>query len=258
MESKEKYLKYRDKFLKINIYTVIIHVLSIITVLSVIFLPLFKCGFTVFGYKITNDVSIFKEFTSNLKILKGNSSYTYLFSLLIVSISPVVSAIIVICISVKQLIDAIIKLSNIEDMCMLEYSFIKKGTDENHKKNNFFKQQNIYAFIVSVFLVVICAKVFGKMLSSYVIDDEGYEIFDYSEFSPLSTCCGVSGAIALVIIEFIGYVVVSFMQKSIKKQLTLEIIKENYEKNERDTSLQEKKVDTNSEKYNESNADKNE
>lgn len=202
--------------------------LSIITVLSVLFLPLFKCGYTVFGYKITNDVSIFKEFTSNLKTLKGNSSESFVFSISIMSILAVVSAITVICISVKQLIDAIIKFSNIEDMCMLEYSFIKKGTDENHKKNNFFKQQSIYAFIVYAFFVVIFAKVFGKMLSSY-------EIFNYSEFSPLSTCCGVSGAIALVIIEFIGYVVVSFMQKSIKKQLTLEITKEEYEENKEDT-----------------------
>lgn len=230
MENKESYLKYQEQFKRINLFALIAHGISILLVLTVIFLPLFKCKYEILDIEFSKDVSIFNEICENFKAFSSNENgamFIGIYLLLFPALTVITGGILVFVLG-KQLYACVQNLSNVEQMCMLEYAAIKKS-GETKKEKNFFKNQNIYSFLFYALFTVIFAVIDGETISS--------------GFSLLANVNGFSGTIVLAIIELVALIVVSYKEKKEKKDVLVAITKEEFE-----TKQEEKTSNENNEK----------
>ncbi len=249
MEEKP-YLKYSDKFKKLNLLSIIMHCVTIVTIIAFIFLPMFVCEREIteadFGGDlekfmqylqtlspeellsgkaptITESFSMFDELMKNLSGLSGGESYDVYFSMLamLFPLFTVIMGVILIVLSAKQLYEKINGYKNFESFCMLEYSSIKKS-GEGREKKSFWKKQNIFAF--SAYYVM--AFVFGKVEASmYNISGAPFNVTDISYFGNAK----ISATIVVGIILLVANIILSVMVKKKKDEINLEITKEEFQ-----------------------------
>ncbi len=216
MENKESYLKYQEQFKRINLFALIAHSVSILLVLTVIFLPLFKCKYEILGIEFSKDVSIFNEICENFKAFSSNEDgamFMGIYLLIFPALTAITGGCLVFVLG-KQLYACVQNLSNVEQMCMLEYVAIKKSGDTK-KEKNFFKNQNIYSFLFCALFTVVFATIDGEIFSS--------------NFSLLANVSGLSGTVILAIIELVALIVVNYKKKKEKKEVLVAITKEEFE-----------------------------
>ncbi len=254
MEDKP-YLKYADKFKKINLLSIIMQCVTIVMILAFLFIPMFVYEREIteadFGGDlekflqyletlsaeellsgkaptIKENFSIFDELMKNLSAFSSNGEYSSMIGMLLMlfPLFTVIMGVILLVMAGKQLYERITANNDFESFCMLEYSSIKKS-GEGREKKSFWKRQNIFAFTMYYVMSFIFGKVETKMYGS---------IIDVSSFT-YWVGASVSGWIVLGVLLLVASVVLSVMIKQKKTEVTVEITKEDFLKKEEEKSL---------------------
>lgn len=227
---KQSYLKYKSGFFRIKLCALIKNCLAVVLLLSLLVLPIFTCGYTIKGEKVTKKVSFLKEFLSNFKTFDKKEDFSSFIGYFFLAGSIVV--IIYGCLSlgiyVKRLISSISEVNNPEQTAMLEYSKAKKSGEVNgeKKKKSFFERTSVFRFLSLLIGILILYRLLGK-LSAGMNDIGADELIEYMySISPLSTLKGINALIILFAILFIGYCVVDILQKKKEKEVLVQITQE--------------------------------
>lgn len=250
-EKDKDYKKYSDRVKKTKILALIMHIVSVITVLALIFLPIYEYKFTpqsmddiedIFGdikdwddleKLVDEDGNIYKEFSlfEDLQIIiegftnKNSDPLATMIPLMlgIFAIFEVIMAVIIICISVPQILKTVDELQDIDKSTMIMFNEIKKSGNSNKKENTFKKQTVISVVLYAVFDVLFTI-IEGNIFNELVSEFGGKSMRHMVDFS------GVSEFMYVVIVLFVGYMVVSSMKKREENKILEDITKEEYEK----------------------------
>ncbi len=182
MEKKEeRYLKYREDFKKVNLYSLIREILAMILILLIIFLPIYSYSYemnfmeqdfpTMEAYlefiknltpeqilngtaTVNGNCSVFDELLSLIQAFgKQNSAsevesmINYIVGMLIMfPAATILFGVISLCMSGKNTYESVMNFQKNDDYTLLEYTKLKKtGTTEGKVK--IFRQQNIYSLV---------------------------------------------------------------------------------------------------------------
>ena len=253
VESKTKpieYKKYTQEVRKTKILSLVLQVLSLITVLCLLFLPIYKYEFVPETFEeaidILGDIETWEDLEQIVKnggkieknfsliddiqiILSGittedeePSTMLLNLSLGLMAVFEVIFGITLVCVAVPQIFQSAGELNDIDKTTLLLFNEIKKSGTSN-KKENIFKKQTLYSMIMFALFDVIFASIEGNMipdLSSVGIDIKIRHMVNFS---------GISSYAYVVITLFATYVVVSLLKNRKEKAILEQITKEEYE-----------------------------
>ena len=238
--------KYRKRVFKINLFELCSHILTVFILISIIFLPIYKCnyeptledigsfedlgealekGYIEKNFSLFDDLSFAIEaFTDNEE--KNNSSeiqddmsffgnisiiYDELFAIL-----EVVFAVLLLFITAKKIYENSKGLYDINNGTLLKYDEIKKS-GQVQEKPNFFQKQTVFTVVIYAIFDIVFTQMFPM---SQMMLGEGVfyrYMFDFS---------GLSGYVIIVAALIIGVIIMNAFKNKEEKEMRLSIAKE--------------------------------
>ncbi|MBQ7373018.1 MAG: zinc ribbon domain-containing protein [Clostridia bacterium] len=249
VEKKEQtvkpYTKYTSTVKKINVLNIILHSCAICLVLCMLFLPIYKCkyeptieeienfeqledaledGYIEKNFTLVEDIvitfkSLFSESSKEFYGLGGVWQIaTGMFALFefVFGVTLIVMSSISIFKTANMLMDE-------EGSTMLTYNSMLK-TGERDKKQGFFQKQSIFGIVLYLIFDIIYAKLFGGMFANMGGEETTMQYRNMINFSSFS------GFIAIMLVVFTGYIVISVLKKAETKKMLLDITSAQYDK----------------------------
>ncbi|MBO5415420.1 MAG: zinc ribbon domain-containing protein [Clostridia bacterium] len=254
-KKKNDYKKYTEKVKKTKTFALVLQIITLITILSLIFLPIYKYEYTpknldeaIDAFEDVKDLDDLNELMSNdVKmeksfsliedigiIIEGFFTKTSRPEVMMISLCvglmamfELIFAIVLVCMTVSQLLKTIEDLNNIDTSTMMLFNEIKKSGTSN-KKENVFKKQTIITIILYAIFDILFAFMLDRPIVDALSSDLAYLGIDF-EFRHMCFFSGFSPFVIIVVALLIGYTVVSTMKKREEKSLLEDITKEEYE-----------------------------
>jgi len=235
MKEQKPYLKYKGKFEKQNLYSIIFSVLAIIGILLFIFAPFFRISFRNLNenqsYTYVNsgiitledlssegkNFSIFNDFMFIMNHLDFSKDIDYVIFLVgIFTVYTVIFSAIYLIIEIIKLFRTISERN--DNSYMIKYAQIKKSGDKK-EKNQFFKNNILLSIVFYIVFSIIYGKIFAPMLigSNNLIVSYMCALNDISIF------------IILPVIILIAYIALLIIKSKEEKALKIAIIQEDME-----------------------------
>ena len=244
------YKKYTQRVRKSKICATIIQIISLIAVLALLFLPIYKYEFVPETFEdalevfegvedwenieklLTSEGKIEKEFSlvEDIKIilsgltLEDSDSPLMMINLLvgIFPIFEVIMGITLICMTIPQLYKTIEEIRDIDKSTLLLFNEIRKSGSTN-KKENILKKQTLVSIFLYTIMDVIFAPIYGRLMLDLPTMNTKIEMRHMLNFS------GITSYAYIVIILFVAYLITSAIKKRIEANILEEITREEYE-----------------------------
>ena len=254
------YTQYRDKIKNNILLSLIGQGISLVLIISILFIPIFKCKYkpksleeldsvkveTVEDFSeflktgtIDKNFSLFEDYTSVIQELIGRtkSDSTEKLSkdeklmrdmlLLSDAIFPIfvlvmaATAIAMILIQLKSTVD---DFMNLDNTTMLKCTQIKKTGSENKKKEKFFKKHLILCFLIYIVIDIFFVKMYNNIFQSLVPGN--LNIF-YDRY--VSSITAINGSVIFVFCMLVAYLYIQARKNNGEKALVLEITQKEYD-----------------------------
>ena len=241
-DNKLLYKKYEGQVKRTKILALTMHILAILLVVSLIFLPIYTYAYTPqnlsdFGHvdnleeleDLIKKGTIDKEFSlwDDFKIVtadlfkEDNDSMYVLLSLVVgmFAIFEVIFAAIFLGTTAVQLIKSLNGLVDLDKTTLLVFTEIRK-TGSISKKEKFFKKQTAITMVLYAVFDVIFSKMDASLLEAMPSDIRPEMTRHMISFT------GVAPMIFVVIILLVGYLIVNAVKKKSEENLAIAIAKE--------------------------------
>lgn len=233
-ENKDRYKKHIPSFKKGAVLALIVQILSILTVLAIVFLPIYTYKYEPSSLDEITSVEELEEYMENGYIKKSFSAFEDLllvighfgkvttgsltFAVLLLSsvflfVQIAFSAIMIEMVATKMF-ETIKNLRNLDEFALLRYSDICRAGSEAGKKENFLKKQTV--FMIAWYAVI-------DILETWMIGQTLAVVRRMSLFSGFS----LFGIIAIVLL--VACFVVEKIKKAEEKKVALAIAREDLE-----------------------------
>ncbi len=241
--SKSKaYLSYTANVKKINIFSLIMQSLSIVLLLCLLFLPIYKSkyepelediesleqlgeamekGYLEKSFSLFDEIKIIvAQLTSPLDGEAGNLLMMIDLAGALFVIFEVIFGCILLCTTISSLIDTVSSLKNNDKSTMLLYNEMLKSGNEN-KKENVWKKQSVLVIFVYGLFDIFFAKITGRNAFGISITENSRNMENFTGFSAIAI---------VVLVLLIGYIVMNSLKKHESKRMLLSITQAEYDK----------------------------
>ncbi len=234
------YVKYKETVRKIHIFSFLMQVSTILLVLCLLFLPIYKTSFVPSlsdinslyeleeafdrgqlerNFSLFDDIKIIiKGIASPANSERERLSKLYTFTTGIFPIFEMISGVSLLCITGASLTKAMSGMQDIEKSTLLTYNeMLKTGTKE--KKDGWFKKQTVFSVVSFVIFDIIFSKI-----DSSILDSAPFKVVQRNMYN----LSGVSMAVVIPAILLVCYIVSNHQKKSLSEKMLLDITKEEY------------------------------
>ena len=237
--SKHNYLKYCHNVKKINLLTLISQILSVLVVATIIFVPIYRCEFEAdiediesveqFEEALLNDGMISKDFSLYDDIIKiatvffnteESDSYNgiVVLNIALFALFQIIFSIILICSIIPKVLNTYNEFQNISNATMLKYNEMKL-TGTRQSKQNFFKQQTIFAIVFYAIFDIIFTQIFGRLFAAANVPAIRY----------MEKFTGFSNWAILIVLLLVAFIFIRSITKREEQEMLVKITEEKYE-----------------------------
>ena len=227
MDTKEGFLKYKDRMVKAERTYAIAGILGIVSILIFIFAPIFK----IQGEEIRElfRFSLFDDVCLRVKMcLKDSSAFISSIYIIIGFIYLVIGLFIF----SSDIIKTIVKLKDINGYALVEYDNIINKHESNEKtaKKIHYRNNIEYGFLLIILIVFIERVILTDIMPSFFSIELEYfgEEVDYL-LSYLSFFNGITFFGFLDIAMFVSYLVLKIVANSSKEKIRLSVVKDRFD-----------------------------
>ena len=235
--------EYKPKFMKLNIFALCAEIASLLLILSIIFLPIYKSKYEPnledieswdqFGEALEKgyleeNFSAFDDFTLLTKALfakddGSDGELSFLNKMVVFETGlfvffEIIFAVILIVMLAKKVFELVNNIRNIDDNALLRYNEIKKSGRQDVRPN-FFQKQSVFSIVVYAIFDIIFTKLFDELFSFGGIEVKRH----------MNTISGPSGYVSIVIILLAVIVAAKVLYKKEEDGIRLQIAKSEQE-----------------------------
>ena len=222
---------------KLNKLQLLLSVFALALIITLVFVPIYKCNYVPISQdvsqmydikdiiedgRVEKNFSLFEDFSQMLKILFDRTGEAGTEKLLVLefgifAIFEVLFAAILVVLTVKQLIEAAIKMKKNEETTFLVYDSVRKyGTDLS--KTSIFKRNTVIGLVIYAVFDIIFTQIFSLYTGI------GELTFFYRYMLDIS---GLSAFSLIVVALIAGVAALKILVKREERKLSFSIIKEN-------------------------------